>query len=115
MIRVAFGGAGRAKGPPGKALLPFVKSTAAAKGTIAVATPTSNKPKINPLSRVPRGQRLVMAVRGGAGVGKSHFVRSMADAGLGRLCIFDVERKSRLLKGVGTLFDGIEIEHPDEL
>jgi hypothetical protein len=74
-----------------------------------------NKPKINPLSRRPRQQRLVMAVRGGAGVGKSHFVRSMVDAGLGRLCIFDVERKSRLLKGVGVQFDGLEIEHPDEL
>ena len=56
-----------------------------------------------------------MAVRGGAGVGKSHFVRSMTEAGLGRLCIFDVERKSRLLKGVGVKFDGLEIEHPDEL
>ena len=32
---------------------------------------TTAKPKINPLSRVPRQQRLVMAVRGGAGVGKS--------------------------------------------
>jgi len=56
-----------------------------------------------------------MAVRGGAGVGKSHFIRSMSEAGLGRLCIFDVERKSRLLKGVGNHFDGLEIEHPDEL
>lgn len=56
-----------------------------------------------------------MAVRGGAGTGKSRFVRSMADCGLGRLCIFDTERKSRLLKGVGTLFDGLEIEKPDEL
>jgi hypothetical protein len=74
-----------------------------------------SKPKINPLSRRPRQQRLVMAVRGGAGVGKSHFVRSMVDAGLGRLCIFDVERKSRLLKGVGVEFDGLEVEHPDEL
>ena len=73
------------------------------------------RPRVNPLSRLPRQQRLVMAVRGGAGVGKSHFVRSMADAGLGRLCIFDVERKSRLLKGNGTVFDGLEIEHPDEL
>lgn len=75
----------------------------------------SAKPKINPLSRQPKTQRLVMAVRGGAGVGKSHFVRSMADGQLGRLCIFDTERKSRLLKGVGTVFDGLEIEHPDEL
>src|ERR671915_2446637 len=75
----------------------------------------TRKPKINPLSRRPRQQRLVMAVRGGAGTGKSYFLRSMSDAGLGRLCIFDVERKSRLLKGVGTDFDGLEIEHADEL
>lgn len=58
----------------------------------------TTRPKVNPLSRRPRQQRLVMAVRGGAGTGKSHFIRSMAEAGLGRLCIFDVERKSRLLK-----------------
>ena len=73
------------------------------------------RPKVNPLSRRPRQQRLVMAVRGGAGVGKSHFIRSMAAAGLGRLCIFDVERKGRLLKGVGKDFDALEIEHADEL
>src|ERR671933_1121280 len=75
----------------------------------------TSRPRVNPLSRRPRQQRLVVAVRGGAGVGKSFFVRSMAEAGLGRLCIFDVERKSRLLKGVGTKFDAFEIEHPDEL
>jgi len=75
----------------------------------------ATKPRVNPLSRRPRQQRLVMAVRGGAGTGKSHFIRSMSQAGLGRLCIFDVERKSRLLKGVGTQFDGLEIEQPDEL
>ena len=76
---------------------------------------TKTKPKINPLSRIPRQQRLVMAVRGGAGTGKSHFIRSMSEAGLGRLCIFDVERKARLLKGVGTKFDALEIHEPDEL
>src|ERR671928_622362 len=76
---------------------------------------TTKRPRVNPLSRRPRQQRLVMAVRGGAGVGKSHFIRSMADAGLGRLCIFDVERKGRLLKGNGTVFDALEIEHADEL
>ena len=76
---------------------------------------TTAKPKVNPLSRVPRQQRLVMAVRGGAGVGKSHFVRSMAEADLGRLCIFDTERKSRLLRGVGVTFDALEIEDSDEL
>jgi hypothetical protein len=78
--------------------------------------PTAPKKlKINPLSRMPRQQRLVMAVRGGAGVGKSHFIRSLSEAGLGRLCIFDTERKTRLLRGVGTQFDGLEIESPDEL
>src|ERR687884_291011 len=75
----------------------------------------TTKPRINPLSRRPRQQRLVMAVRGGAGTGKSWFLRSMAEASLGRLCIFDVERKTRLLPGVGNHFDGLEIEHPDEL
>ena len=75
----------------------------------------TNKPKVNPLSRVPRQQRLVMAIRGGAGVGKSHFISSMADADLGRLCIFDTERKGRLLRGVGEKFDALEIEQTDEL
>ncbi len=56
-----------------------------------------------------------MAVRGGAGVGKSHFISSMADAGLGKLCIFDTERKARLLRGVGDKFDALEIEKTDEL
>lgn len=74
-----------------------------------------NKPKINPLSRVPRQQRLVMAIRGGAGVGKSHFISSMSEAGLGKLCIFDTERKARLLRGVGVQFDALEIENSDEL
>src|SRR5919202_1430811 len=76
---------------------------------------STTRPKVNPLSRRPRQQRLVMAVRGGAGTGKSQFIASMADAGLGRLCIFDVERKTRLLAGVGNHFDGLEVEHPDEL
>lgn len=76
---------------------------------------TRTRPKVNPLSRIPRQQRLVMAVRGGAGAGKSHFIRSMSEAGLGRLCVFDVERKARLLKGVGTQFDALEVHEPDEL
>jgi hypothetical protein len=56
-----------------------------------------------------------MAIRGGAGVGKSHFISSMAEADLGRLCIFDTERKGRLLRGVGDTFDALEIEETDEL
>ena len=70
----------------------------------------------NPLSRRPQQRRLVMAVRGAAGSGKSHFAASLADAGLGRLCLFDTERKARLLPGAdGSAFDALEIEHPDEL
>jgi hypothetical protein len=81
------------------------------------AAPKMNKSgaRVNPLSRLPRKQRLVMAVRGGAGVGKTYFAASMADAGLGRLCIIDIERKTRLLKGVGSKFDGIEVERPSEV
>lgn len=72
--------------------------------------------RINPLSRRPRQQRLVIAVRGAAGTGKSHFAASMADAGLGRLCYFDVERKARLIPGSdGTIFDALEVRHPNEL
>ena len=71
---------------------------------------------INPLSRRPKQRRLVVAVRGAAGTGKSWFAASLADAGLGRLCTFDTERKARLLPGSdGTTFDALEIEHPDEL
>ncbi len=74
------------------------------------------KKRINPLSRRPRNRRLVVAVRGAAGTGKSVFASTLADAGLGRLCFFDVERKGRLLPGSdGTKFDALEVEHPDEL
>lgn len=70
----------------------------------------------NPLSRRPKQRRLVVAVRGAAGTGKSVFAASLADAGLGRLCFFDTERKARLLPGSnGTTFDALEIEQPDEL
>jgi len=57
-----------------------------------------------------------MAVRGAAGSGKSVFASTLADAGVGRLCFFDIERKARLLPGSdGSKFDAIEIYHPDEL
>ncbi len=72
--------------------------------------------RIHPLSRRPQQRRLVVAVRGAAGAGKSWFAASLADAGLGRLCYFDTERKARLLAGAdGSHFDAIEVEHPDEL
>lgn len=74
--------------------------------------------RINPLSRRPHQGRLVVAVRGAAGVGKSYFAASLAEAGVGRLCFLDVERKGRLLpgaSGANPTFDAIEIHHPDEL
>ncbi len=72
--------------------------------------------RINPLSRRPQARRLVVAIRGAAGSGKSHFAASMVDADVGRLCFFDTERKARLLPGSdGRVFDAIEIRHPDEL
>ena len=75
-----------------------------------------NTPRIHPLSRRPRQRRLVVAVRGAAGTGKSWFAASLAEAGLGRLCFFDTERKARLIPGSdGSVFDAIEVEHPDEL
>jgi len=71
---------------------------------------------VHPLSRRPQQRRLVVAVRGPAGTGKSWFAASLADAGLGRLCFFDTERKARLLPGAdGSVYDAIEVEHPDEL
>jgi hypothetical protein len=76
------------------------------------------KTKVNPLSRRPGQRRLVVAVRGAAGTGKSHFAASLADAGVGRLLFFDVERKSRLLPGATgptPKYDAVEIHHPDEL
>ena len=74
------------------------------------------KKRINPLSRRPKQRRLVVAVRGAAGAGKSVFASTLADAGLGRLCYFDTERKGRLLPGAdGSKFDAIEVQHPDEL
>jgi len=82
----------------------------------ALRTMSKAGTRINPLSRRPRQQRLVLAVRGAAGTGKSHFAASMAEAELGRLCYFDVERKARLLPGSdGTIFDALEIRTPDEL
>src|SRR5262249_42191795 len=71
--------------------------------------------RVNPLSRLPRKQRLVMAVRGGAGGGKDNFAPSMGDAGPRRPCLLDTERECAHLKGVGSKFDGIEVERPSEV
>lgn len=72
----------------------------------------------NPLSRRPNKKRLVVAVRGPAGSGKSSFAASLAEAGVGRLLFIDVERKSRFLEGVSDdppQFDAVEIHLLDEV
>ncbi len=66
----------------------------------------------DPESFRPKTTRLVVAVRGPAGVGKSHMAASLADAGLGRLCIIGTEGKTRLLPGYGQgRFDAYEVPH----
>jgi KaiC/GvpD/RAD55 family RecA-like ATPase len=66
----------------------------------------------NFLARRPSGKRLVMAVRGAAGTGKSRFGASVAEAGVGKLCFIDLERKARLIPGAtgkSRAFDPFEI------
>lgn len=67
----------------------------------------------NFLARRPSGKRLVLAVRGAAGTGKSRFGASMAEAGLGKVCFIDLERKARLIPGATGAkrrFDPYEID-----
>jgi energy-coupling factor transporter ATP-binding protein EcfA2 len=76
--------------------------------------------RVNPLSRLARRKRLNIAIKGPSGSGKSRFVASMGAltgvAGIGKLAVFDTERKMRLISGSdGSVFDGIEVQHPDEL
>lgn len=79
-------------------------------------TNASHPTSVHPLQRLAKRNRLVVAVRGGAGSGKSSFAASLADAGQGRLCLFDTERKARLIPGAdGTRFDALEVNTPDEL
>jgi len=47
----------------------------------------------------PRTRRLVVAVRGPAGVGKSYFAASLADSDAGRLCLISTEGKIQHLPG----------------
>ena len=79
-------------------------------------TDAAHPTRVHPLQRLAKRNRLVVAVRGGAGSGKSSFAASLADAGQGRLCLFDTERKARLIPGSdGTRFDALEVNAPDEL
>src|SRR5688500_3565905 len=68
----------------------------------------------SPLNRRPTTRRLVTIFRGPSNTGKTHLALSMADAGIGRICVFDTEFKTRNVLGVNEHFDAIESD-PDTL
>jgi hypothetical protein len=74
--------------------------------------PTSTDPLADLLGAEPR---LVLLVRGATSTGKSWLVKSMAEAGLGRLLVFDTEDRARLLPGAGRTFDVVPVRNPRDL
>src|SRR3954453_11105734 len=68
----------------------------------------------SPLNRRPAVRRLVTIFRGPSNTGKTHLALSMAEAGVGRVCVFDTEFKTRNVPGVNERFDSIESD-PDTL
>ena len=72
----------------------------------------TNRP--SPLNRRPTTRRLVTIFRGPSNTGKTHLALSMAGAGIGRICVFDTEFKTRNVLGVNEHFDAIESD-PDTL
>src|SRR4051795_12888610 len=72
----------------------------------------SNTP--SPLNRRPSARRLVTIFRGPSNTGKTHLALSMAEAGVGRICVFDTEFKTRNVLGVNERFDAIQSD-PDTL
>jgi hypothetical protein len=80
-------------------------------------TPTNRDPLTNrpsPLNRRPVARRLVTIFRGPSNTGKTHLALSMAEAGVGKICVFDTEFKTRNVPGVNERFDAIESD-PDTL
>src|SRR5262245_37928521 len=68
----------------------------------------------SPLNRRPSARRLVTIFRGPSNTGKTHLSLSMSEAGIGRICVFDTEFKTRNVQGVNERFDAIESD-PDTL
>jgi hypothetical protein len=66
------------------------------------------------LNRRPTARRLVTIFRGPSNTGKTHLALSMAEAGIGKICVFDTEYKTRNVPGVNERFDAIESD-PDTL
>jgi hypothetical protein len=74
----------------------------------------NNPPKSSPLNRRPTSRRLVTIFRGPSNSGKTHLALSMAEANIGRICVFDTEDKTRNVLGVNERFDAITSD-PDTL
>ncbi len=68
----------------------------------------------SPLTRRPTARRLVTIFRGPSNSGKTHLALSMAEANVGRICVFDTEDKTRNVIGVNERFDAIASD-PDTL
>src|SRR5215211_3085392 len=78
-------------------------------------TPEAGRaPRPSPLNRRPTTRRLVTIFRGASNTGKTHLALSMAEAGIGRICVFDTEDKTRNVLGVNERFDAITSD-PDTL
>ncbi|HVF98824.1 MAG TPA: hypothetical protein VND68_03225, partial [Chloroflexia bacterium] len=84
----------------------------AAGNMVAPQDQNANRP--SPLNRRPAARRLVTIFRGPSNTGKTHLALSMAEAGIGRVCVFDTEFKTRNVPGVNERFDAIECD-PDTL
>ena len=80
--------------------------------TTRTAALTQARP--SPLNRRPTSRRLVTIFRGPSNSGKTHLALSMAEAGIGRICVFDTEDKTRNVIGVNERFDAITSD-PDTL
>src|SRR4051794_1710848 len=83
-------------------------------GTPASAGAGAGTQRRSPLERRPTARRLVTIFRGASNTGKTHLALSMAEAGVGRICVFDTEDKTRNVLGVNERFDAIESD-PDTL
>lgn len=74
----------------------------------------NNPTRPSPLNRRPTTRRLVTIFRGPSNSGKTHLALSMAEATIGRICVFDTEDKTRNVIGVNERFDAITSD-PDTL
>ena len=83
-------------------------------GSVPASPAVQVTDRSSPLNRRPTARRLVTIFRGPSNTGKTHLALSMAEAGIGRGCVFDTEDKTRNVLGVNERFDAIESD-PDTL